>query len=167
MLPAKLEHIISKALEKDRELRYQHAADIRTDLQRLKRDSSTSNTADATPRQAPPVLPWWRSKLALGMGGLVLVCMILAAVFYWWHKPSLAGPSGPRLAHRQITFVGDAYMPAISPDGKSVAYVTRHQGSEQKLMLQDLSGGPSIELLHGQYLNYPKWSPDGTELCSV
>src|SRR5580698_4220131 len=38
-LPAKLEDIINKALEKDRELRYQHASDIRTDLQRLKRDT--------------------------------------------------------------------------------------------------------------------------------
>jgi eukaryotic-like serine/threonine-protein kinase len=41
-VPAELERIINKALEKDRKLRYQHASDIRTDLQRLKRDSSDS-----------------------------------------------------------------------------------------------------------------------------
>ena len=40
-LPSKLEDIINKALEKDRNLRYQHAADMRTDLQRLKRDTET------------------------------------------------------------------------------------------------------------------------------
>jgi eukaryotic-like serine/threonine-protein kinase len=46
-LPAKLEELINKALEKDRKLRYQHAADIRTDLQRLKRDSDSGRMAVA------------------------------------------------------------------------------------------------------------------------
>src|SRR5258705_7191569 len=47
-VPPKLEEIISKALEKDRRLRHQSAADIRTDLQRLKRDSDSSRTTVAT-----------------------------------------------------------------------------------------------------------------------
>jgi len=47
-LPAKLEEVINKALEKDRKLRYQNAADIRTDLQRLKRDSDFGRAAVAT-----------------------------------------------------------------------------------------------------------------------
>jgi serine/threonine protein kinase/tetratricopeptide (TPR) repeat protein len=49
-LPPKLEEVINKALEKDRKLRYQSAAEIRTDLQRLKRDSDTSRSAAATAR---------------------------------------------------------------------------------------------------------------------
>jgi hypothetical protein len=44
-LPPKLEEIINKALEKDRKLRYQHAADMRTDLQRLKRDTESGRSA--------------------------------------------------------------------------------------------------------------------------
>ena len=47
-IPAELEHIISRALEKDRELRYQHASDVRADLQRLKRDSDSGRSAVAT-----------------------------------------------------------------------------------------------------------------------
>ena len=44
-IPAELEHIINKALEKDPKLRYQHASDMRTDLQRLKRDSDSGKSA--------------------------------------------------------------------------------------------------------------------------
>jgi serine/threonine protein kinase len=47
-VPIKLEEIINKALEKDRNLRYQHAADIRTDLQRLKRDSGSGRISTPT-----------------------------------------------------------------------------------------------------------------------
>jgi eukaryotic-like serine/threonine-protein kinase len=64
-LPVKLEDILNKALEKDRNLRYQHAADIRTDLQRLKRDSdsgravaaSSSSVAAAEPGSQPSAPP--------------------------------------------------------------------------------------------------------------
>ena len=55
-LPSKLEDVINKALEKDRNLRYQHAADLRTDLQRLKRDTETGR-AGALSSGAMPVVP--------------------------------------------------------------------------------------------------------------
>ncbi|HMK21982.1 MAG TPA: serine/threonine-protein kinase, partial [Terriglobales bacterium] len=53
-LPPKLEDIIAKALEKDRNLRYQHAADIRADLQRLKRDTDTSRAVAAASSGSVP-----------------------------------------------------------------------------------------------------------------
>ena len=51
-LPAELERIINKALEKDRNLRYQHAADMRTDLQRMRRDTNSSRTTRLSTGQA-------------------------------------------------------------------------------------------------------------------
>jgi len=54
-VPLKLEEIINKALEKDRNLRYQHASDIRTDLQRLKRDSSSARISSAQVEAYEPV----------------------------------------------------------------------------------------------------------------
>jgi serine/threonine protein kinase/tetratricopeptide (TPR) repeat protein len=53
-VPAKLEEIIHKALEKDRDLRYQHAADIRTDLQRLRRDSESGRISSTSVLVAVP-----------------------------------------------------------------------------------------------------------------
>ncbi len=59
-IPAKLEEIINKALEKDRELRYQHAGDLRADLRRLKRETDSARSAayrpaeEAQPQPTPP-----------------------------------------------------------------------------------------------------------------
>ena len=58
-LPTKLEEIVTKALEKDRKLRYQNAADVRTDLQRLKRDSDRMAVEAA---EAGPVFGVWLSS---------------------------------------------------------------------------------------------------------
>jgi serine/threonine protein kinase/predicted Zn-dependent protease len=56
-LPAELERIINRALEKDRELRYQHASDMRAELQRLKRDTDSSRSASLLFAQEPVVSP--------------------------------------------------------------------------------------------------------------
>jgi hypothetical protein len=104
------------------------------------------------------------SKLALGLSGFILVSMIIVISFSWWRRLLPPRPLGLRLVHAQITFVGDAVMPAISPDGKFLAYVMRESESKQKLMMQTLAGGPSLELLRAHRLLNPRWSPDGSEL---
>jgi eukaryotic-like serine/threonine-protein kinase len=72
-VPPKLEEIINKALEKDRKHRFQNASDIRTDLQRLKRDSEPALVAAVTSR--PPK----RRGLALLVAGITLVLLAGAA----------------------------------------------------------------------------------------
>ncbi len=80
-LPPELERIINKALEKDRKLRYQSAADIRIDLARLKRDTDSGRSVASAPADAPSQ-PWWRSRMALGFAAAVLVAVMAAG---GWH----------------------------------------------------------------------------------
>jgi tetratricopeptide (TPR) repeat protein len=83
-VPLELEHIIDKALEKDRDLRYQSAADMRTDLQRLKRDTESMKLpAVAAPRKR---LPWIAGAAAL----ILLVAGAGAYFFLHRHTPKLA-----------------------------------------------------------------------------
>ena len=79
-IPAGLEEVINKALEKDRGLRYQHASDIRTDLQRLKRDRESSKmeaSGAAIPR-------WSRRTILISAVALIsVVALIAVGVFHF------------------------------------------------------------------------------------
>jgi serine/threonine protein kinase/Tol biopolymer transport system component len=175
-LPPKLEDIINRALEKNRELRYQGAKEMRAELLRLKRDTESSkqflasDEAKVTAPAIPPRQTGGSSAVRIGLqrhklgaAGLVLVSLILAAVFYMGHNSPSTRTSEMRTAHRQVTFLGNAYEPAISPDGMFVAYVTRKSGEDQQLMMQ-APNGSTLELAHAERIDDPQWSPDGSEL---
>jgi len=74
-IPPKLDEIVNKCLEKDRNLRYQHASDIRADLQRLKRDTESA--------RMPAAAPVARNRRALGSTGAVALVIIAAVASYF------------------------------------------------------------------------------------
>jgi serine/threonine protein kinase len=113
-VPAELERIISKSLEKDRSLRYQSAADLRTDLARLRRDTDSSRSAVVSVDSAPDVaksalhpqaeaisdsvlavslVKRHKKGIAIGLAALAL---LLAVVGYGFYRPK-SGSSGGNL----------------------------------------------------------------------
>jgi serine/threonine protein kinase len=88
-IPAGFEHVINKALEKDRNLRYQSAAEMRADLQRLKRDTDSGKSA-ALPK-SPPVSSkrrlQWVAAAAVGV-----IAAIVIALFFWQSRHPQASP---------------------------------------------------------------------------
>jgi eukaryotic-like serine/threonine-protein kinase len=82
-LPAKLEDVINKAIEKDRDIRYQHASELRADLKRLKRDTDSGRSVVGSPTAEAPPQPWWRRKAALGIGAVVLIALLAAAGWFY------------------------------------------------------------------------------------
>src|SRR6267378_3050078 len=88
-LPAKFEEIINKALEKDRKLRCQSAAELRTDLARLKRDTDSSRSVVGASAAEAPTHPWWRSRAAIGIAAVALI--VLLAGTGWFYRAHMSG----------------------------------------------------------------------------
>ena len=80
-LPQELERIVGKCLEKDRELRYQHASEIRADLQRLQRDRQSARFEPGKTVEERPVLARHRVRW-LSIGAAVLVAASVAGAIY-------------------------------------------------------------------------------------
>jgi Tol biopolymer transport system component/DNA-binding winged helix-turn-helix (wHTH) protein len=151
--------------ERVRELRYQNATELRTESRRPELDNKTgSHREEAIPRWTSRHVPWWRSKLALGMGALILICVILGPSFTRWGRGRRTDVSVRQPTHQAVTFLGTAFTPAISPDGSFVSYVTSPPESNQTLILWDLASGHSLDLFEAPSIENPRWSPDGSEL---
>jgi tetratricopeptide (TPR) repeat protein len=84
-LPPRLEEIINKSLEKDRNLRYQHASDIRTDLQRMKRDTDSARLPAAASAAASHAGMRWKVIIPAAVAVLALP----VGYFYFHHTPKL------------------------------------------------------------------------------
>ena len=150
-LPTDLERIINRALEKDRELRYQHASEMRSELLRLKRDSdsgrisSSGSAAEATARPvaiAHPAAGLARKKYVLLAACFALLAAAFAAYHFW---PRSNPPSGPA----KITQISQWNKPMndakLSPDGHAVAFDSAAGGIAQVFLILT-SGGEPLQL---------------------
>ena len=127
-LPPQLEEIIARALEKDRELRYQHASDLRADLQRLKRNSETGRTSASTmgAPEAPATGRGKHWKIALSnLPVALLVVFLVTGLFFVIrsrHSPDSAALPAKTTAGEQPTTLIVLPFEAISDDPKLTAF---------------------------------------------
>jgi serine/threonine protein kinase/Tol biopolymer transport system component len=157
--PAKLEEIVNKALEKDRELRYQTAGELRADLKRLKRDTESGRvvTSGAVSVPSVPVRRWPRSVVAMAAGVLCLLAAVVAYTF----RPTAPPPK--ITGSKQITSDGLQKLGMVS-DGNRL-YLTESSGPKLFTVQVSSSGGEvapiNIPIESAQIADI---SPDGSEL---
>jgi len=188
-LPAELGDIIDRALEKDRRLRYQSAADLEADLKRLKRATESGQpvavaagssgaspvagvfdrfTAGRTSAESVnlPVTAWWRAGVPnrrTAAGVLILAAAATAAVGLWLREPGI-----PAFTSRQLTTTaGWQAEPAIAPDGSQIAYLASEAGESANIFLIRADGtSPPTPLVEGAGpKHHPAWYPDGQRLA--
>ena len=180
-LPAKLEDMINKLLEKDRELRYQSAAEVRSDLKRLKRDTesgrsvapSGSESAQAssatTEREAEasaddsPTSSSSSSSLATaarehktGLGVITAVALLLvAAAAFGIYSFFFSNRSVPfqSIKISKVSGTHNARLGAMSPDGKYLAYVLNEEGNES-LWLRHMATESNVQIVKPEHVRY-------------
>jgi serine/threonine protein kinase/Tol biopolymer transport system component len=178
-VPPKLEEIINKALEKDRDVRCQSAAELRADLKRLKRDIESSRKVSAAPSgettTAEPIAhPSQTSSSAVIAAarqhrwaltaGLLAALVVLGAasfgVYSLLHHP--APTPFQKFTVTPVTNTGKAVRAAISPDGRYVLGVMDDNGMES-LWLRNVPTGSDTQVIPPSASHYESltFSPDG------
>ena len=163
-VPAGLAQIVEKALEKDRELRYQSAAELRADLRRLQRSSDSARVSAA--RDAPAPAPRWTSRRRWTVAALAAGTLVTVLAFVAWRvlsRPATRLPIGGRLT---LLFSSPswAFDPALSPDGKLVAWVAEDRGRVD-LFVSQIAGGARLRLTEDEAREAaPDFSPDGNRI---
>ena len=181
-VPVKLQEIIDKLLEKDRDLRYQSAADLRGDLKRLKRDTETgrkiaqpvsgSSVVVPTPPSSaaqPPssgsavVAAARQHKLGTGVAALIVIVLVAAAAYGVYALFNRKRPVPfENISITKVTDTGKAALVAIAPDGKYILYVVRDAG-QQSLWLRNLPTNSDTQVIPPVEVEYNhlRFSPDG------
>ena len=164
-LRQELDHIIGKALEKDRELRYQTASDLRADLKRLRRETESSPASHGLATKPIQATIYQRQYLLYALAGLVLVgCGVW---FFVLRRTSFAAADWSQATNIQLTEqVGIEFFPNLAPDGKSFVYAADTNGNFD-IFVQRVGGKNATNLTKDSTATdtQPAFSPDGESIA--
>jgi len=160
-IPDSLERIILKALEKDPDVRYQHASELRADLKRLKRDTDSASQPEiavsAGARKSTKGI--WAAAVLL-----FLIALSVAGVLVWRRSRPPTAPNSSEWIPL-TDFSDESFEPALSPDGRMLAFL-RGSGGSSQLYVKLLPDGEPVALTHDDLEKQdPVFSPDGSRIA--
>ena len=154
-LPREVERIITLCLRKDPARRFQHMDDLKVALQELKEESDSGKLAPVLSRK------FSRRSTVLGLASSAVMATGLASGMWLYLRSKKTTTRRIRLL---VSTQSTASAPALSPDGKMIAYITEEQG-QRDLFVGRVAGGGRIRLTNDQGpKSDPRFSPDGESI---
>lgn len=170
-ISSELEHILIKALEKDADLSYQTATDLRADLKRVKRELDSSPAWNKNSRQTAAVFgPTNNGKYFYAIGIPTISILLFFSIWFLFFKgnePQLNAPDWTLAKNMHLSsHSGTEFYPSLSPDGKTFVYAAR-SNEDYDIFFQRVGGKNAVNLTEGSEKDdtQPVFSPDGERIA--